>query len=91
MEMLVALSEGADVAAHGQQEVGDINLLKQLLTVIHGCKQVLGADAVCLLKALEQSCRSNTVLEHPAARMQSHGSQATATYRLSPSPSTDLQ
>lgn len=87
----MALSERADMAAHGQQEVGDINLLKQLLTVIHGCKQVLGADAVCLLKALEQTCRSNTVLEHPTATMQSHGSQAIATYRFAPSPSTESQ
>lgn len=46
MEMLMALSEGADMAAHRQQEVGDINLLEQLLTVVHGSKQVLGADAV---------------------------------------------
>lgn len=52
--MLVALSERADVAAHRQQEVGDVNLLEQLLTVVHGSKQVLGADAVRLLKALEQ-------------------------------------
>lgn len=61
MEMLVALSEGADMAAHCQQEVGDINLLEQLFTVVHGCKKVLGADAVWLLKALEQPYRSNSI------------------------------
>lgn len=34
------------MAAHCQQEVGDVDLLEQLLAVVHGCEQVLGTDAV---------------------------------------------
>lgn len=45
------LPEGADVAAEGLQEGGDVDLLEGLLAVVHGGQDVLGADVVGLLQA----------------------------------------